>query len=50
MKEIDRLELEEIREQAEELGLSLQEYILFRILQELEQLPYKGDSERGLSP
>ncbi len=43
MKEIDRLELEEIREQAEESGLSVQEYILFRILQELEQLPYKGD-------
>ena len=42
-KEDIRMELEESREQAEEMGISLQEYLLLRILRELEQIPYRGE-------
>lgn len=36
-------ELEEARRDAEEMGISLQEYLLLRILRELEQIPYRGE-------
>lgn len=29
--------------QAEELDISLQEYLLLRVLRELEQIPYRGE-------
>lgn len=38
-----RLELEEARKEAEELNISLQEYLLLRILRELDQMPYRGE-------
>lgn len=38
-----RPELEQAREAAAELGITLQEYLLLRILQELEQIPYRGE-------
>ncbi len=38
-----RLDLEEARKEAEELDISLQEYLLLRILRELDQLPYRGE-------
>ncbi len=43
-RELIRLELEESRKEAEELDISLQEYLLLRILRELEQIPYRGES------
>lgn len=38
-----RLDLEEARKEAEELNISLQEYLLLRILRELEQIPLRGE-------
>lgn len=38
-----RLDLEEARKEAEELNISLQEYLLLRILRELDQMPYRGE-------
>ena len=43
-RELIRLELEESHKEAEELDISLQEYLLLRILRELEQIPYRGES------
>ena len=37
------LALEEYRKEAEAMGISLQEYLLLRILRELEQIPYSGE-------
>ncbi len=37
------LDLEEYRKEAEAMGISLQEYLLLRILRELEQIPYRGE-------
>lgn len=44
-REFMRLELEEARKEAEELDISLQDYLLLRILRELNQLPYRGETE-----
>lgn len=44
-REFMRLELEEARKEAEELDISLQDYLLLRILRELDQLPYRGETE-----
>ena len=38
-----RLDLEEYRKEAEDMGISLQEYLLLRVLRELEQIPYRGE-------
>ena len=38
-----RHDLEEARREAEELNISLQEYLLLRVLRELEQIPIRGE-------
>ena len=42
-KALLRLDLEEARREAEELNISLQEYLLLRVLRELEQIPLRGE-------
>ncbi len=37
--------LEEYRRDAQELGITLQEYLLLRLLAEVEQIPYRGSGE-----
>ena len=39
-----RSKLEEYKRKAEELDISLQEYLLLLLLEELEQVPYRGES------
>lgn len=43
-REAIRIDLEEYRREAAELDISLQEYLLLRLLRELEQIPYRGES------
>jgi len=42
-REFIRLQLEECKREAAELDISLQEYLLLRVLRELEQIPYRGE-------
>lgn len=42
-REAIRRDLEEYRREAAELDISLQEYLLLRLLRELEQIPYRGE-------
>ncbi len=44
IRQFIKAELEEHREQAEALGISLQEYLLLRILKELQQIQCQGES------
>ena len=42
-----KIELEEYRKEAEKLGLALQEYLLLRILEEVQQIPYQKKGSRS---
>ena len=42
-----KIELEEYRKEAGKLGLALQEYLLLRILEEVQQIPYPKKGSRG---
>lgn len=43
-REAIRRDLEEYRREAAELDISLQEYLLLRLLREVEQISYRGTS------
>lgn len=45
MREDIRIDLEEYKREAAELDISLQEYLLLRLLREVEQIPYRGEGE-----
>ena len=42
MREDIRIDLDECKREAAELDISLQEYLLLRLLREVEQIPYRG--------
>lgn len=41
-REIRAEQLQQYRQEAEELGLTLQEYLLFRMLEQLERISAEG--------